>query len=109
MAKKIEIYDVKLSRRVDDLVRQLRECYPDGKVAGLNARHKTLSNKIGEIWQRLSVMKHAMISSLRMALNLLGHQMLLADVLSRLMAKNCLPSWNSVMTGFLSPVRTESF
>ena len=51
MAKKIEIYDVKLSRRVDDLVRQLRECYPDGKVAGLNARHKTLSNKIGEIWQ----------------------------------------------------------
>jgi hypothetical protein len=51
MAKKIEIHDTKLSRRVDDLVRQLRECYPDGKVAGLNARHKSLCNKIGEIWQ----------------------------------------------------------
>lgn len=51
MANKIEIYDVKLSRRVDDIVSQLREAYPDGKVSGLNARHKTLSNKVGEIWQ----------------------------------------------------------
>lgn len=50
MAGKIEIHDAKLSKRVDKIVSQLREAYPDGKVFSLNDRHKSLSNNVGEIW-----------------------------------------------------------
>lgn len=50
MAGKIEIHDAKLSKRVDKIVSQLREAYPDGKVFSLNDRHKSLCNNVGEIW-----------------------------------------------------------
>lgn len=53
MAQKILISDNNLSRRADEIVSELRERYPDGKISGLNARYKTLSNKVGELWQQI--------------------------------------------------------
>ena len=53
MAEKIVINDPELEKRVDKIVSQLRECYPDGKVIGLNRQHKSLSNRVGVIWQEL--------------------------------------------------------
>ncbi|WP_251231662.1 hypothetical protein [Adlercreutzia aquisgranensis] len=53
MVGRIEIVDPLLARKVDGIVVQLREYYPDGTVESLNARHKGLSNRIGEVWQEI--------------------------------------------------------
>lgn len=53
MTERIVIDDTALKMRVDSIIAQLREYYPDGKVSRLNEQHKTLSNKVGVIWQEL--------------------------------------------------------
>ena len=47
----IKIYDQRIQARVDAIVSDLWKFYPDGTIYGLNRLHKTLSNKVGEIWQ----------------------------------------------------------
>ena len=53
MTERIVIDDTALKMRVDSIIAQLREYYPDGKVSRLNEQHKTLSNKVGVTWQEL--------------------------------------------------------
>ena len=50
MANQIEIHDANLLRRVESVVDDLRKYYPDGVVKCIDAQHKGLSNRIGELW-----------------------------------------------------------
>lgn len=50
MVEKIAIEDPRLAARVERIVDQLREYYPDGVIYQLEQQHKSLSNKVGEVW-----------------------------------------------------------
>ena len=47
----IKIEDPKLAAKVDRIIEQLKEYYPDGKVVRIGGDHKKLSERIGQVYK----------------------------------------------------------
>lgn len=49
----IKIEDQKLAAKVDRIIEQLKEYYPDGKVVRIGSDHKKLSERIGKVYKEI--------------------------------------------------------
>lgn len=49
----IKIEDPKLAAKVDRIIEQLKEYYPDGKVVRIGSDHKKLSERIGKVYKEI--------------------------------------------------------
>lgn len=49
----IKIEDPKLAAKVDRIIEQLKEYYPDGKVVRISSDHKKLSERIGKVYKEI--------------------------------------------------------
>ena len=49
----IKIEDPKLAAKVDRIIEQLKEYYPDGKVVRIGNDHKKLSERIGKVYKEI--------------------------------------------------------
>lgn len=49
----IKIEDPKLAAKVDRIIEQLKEYYPDGKVVRIGGDHKKLSERIGQVYKEI--------------------------------------------------------
>ena len=82
----IKIEDPKLAAKVDRIIEQLKEYYPDGKVVRITNDHKKLSERIGKAYKEIGYQSRDDFLLLTVS------RRIRLAILSQLMPKKCLPS-----------------